>query len=195
LSDDDDWELLGKSAKGDAEAFGTLASRHYRPAVAFCRRVLGDHHGAEDVVQRGLLNVYRRRDRLEPRASFRTFLYRALLNLCLNEIARRKPVSAGEVDETDATDDAPVAPFARSCDPQSAIARRELREAIDAAVAKLGPKHRAALYLRDYEELSYGRIAEVLEASLSEVKIWIHRGRKRVAAMMGPYLERGEMPS
>jgi RNA polymerase sigma-70 factor (ECF subfamily) len=189
-----DWDLLRQSAEaGNVEAFGSLSRRHYRPAVAFCRQILGDHHRAEDVVQRGFLNVFRTRERHVERAQFRTFLYRVLLNLCLNELARRGGATAPA---DDGADDAP-AEFQdrRAVDPRAALERAELRDALDAAVNRLPPKHRAALYLRDFEGFAYDRIAETLEASLAEVKIWIHRGRKKLAVLLRPYLERGEMPA
>jgi RNA polymerase sigma-70 factor (ECF subfamily) len=190
-----DWELLRRSAAGgDSAAFGALAERHYRPAVAFCRQVLGDHHRAEDVVQRGFLNVFRTRDRHVERAQFRTFLYRVLLNLCLNELARR----GTNVRADDPGDDESATarlPDVRAIDPAAWAERAELRAVVESAVARLAPKHRAALYLREFEGLAYDRIAEILEASLAEVKIWIYRGRRKLAVLLAPYLERGELPA
>ncbi len=141
-------------------------------------------------MQRGFLNVFKTRERHVERAQFRTFLYRVLLNLCLNDLAKK---DARHVSTDD--DETARLPDVRAADPAAAVERAELRTAVDAAVARLAPKHRAALYLREYEGLAYDRIAEVLEASLAEVKIWIFRGRRRLAVLLAPYLERGEMPS
>lgn len=195
IADTSDWDLMRRSAVGgDSAAFGALAERHYGPAVAFCRQVLGDHHRAEDVVQRGFLNVFRTRDRHVERAQFRTFLYRVLLNLCLNELAKKDSRHVS-TDDHDGDDETSRLPDVRAADPSAAIEQAELRSVVAAAVARLAPKHRAALYLREYEGLAYDRIADVLEASLAEVKIWIFRGRRKLAVLLSPYLERGEMPS
>ncbi|HYC76266.1 MAG TPA: RNA polymerase sigma factor [Planctomycetota bacterium] len=193
LTEPSDWDLLRRTAADDRDAYAALVGRHYRPAVAFCRQVLGDHHRAEDVVQRGFLNIFRSAGRCEERARFKTFLYRVLLNLCLNEMERRAPLAPLGDEDGEASLAPPRGGFGRTPeDPRATLERSELRAVLDAAVARLPAKHRGALYLREYEGLAYEQIADVLEASLAEVKIWIHRGRKRLATLLRPYLERGE---
>ena len=60
------------------------------------------------------------------------------------------------------------------------------------AMERLRPEHKAALWLREHEGLGYQDIADALGASLGEVKIWIHRARRKLMDLMRGYLESGE---
>ncbi len=188
----DDWDLLQSSQEG-GKAYEEIVGKHYQSAFLFARQILGDDHRAEDVVQKAFVNIYVARDRMERRAKFRTFLFRVVTNLALNELKRKKPhPSLSEVhpDQDGGIGSSFSDPSTKS--PQAHLESQELGQMIDAALQKLPPKHRAALYLREYQQLTYARIAEVLEASMNEVKIWIHRGRSALQENLKPYLDRGE---
>ena len=93
-----DHDLMARAAKGDGRAFRTLAERHTGAALRLARRILGNGAMAEDVVQDALLRVWINAPRWRPEAAFRTWLYRIVVNLCLN--ARRRapdlPLDAAE---------------------------------------------------------------------------------------------------
>src|ERR1700754_17858 len=93
-----DHDLMARAAKGDGRAFRSLAERHGGAALRLARRVLGNEAMAEDVVQDALLRVWINAPRWRPEAAFRTWLYRIVVNLCLN--ARRRsphlPLDAAE---------------------------------------------------------------------------------------------------
>jgi RNA polymerase sigma-70 factor, ECF subfamily len=190
---DDDWALLKRTTAEDASGYEQLVEKHYSAAVAFCAQVVGDHHRAEDVVQRAFVNIFQARERIEDRAKFTTFLYKVLLNLSINELARKKgPVPLSSVVSAD---DAPAESLFQdlaSPDPTRQIETEECLEMIRRGVMQLSPKHRAALYLREYTQLSYNEIAAALDASLNEVKIWIFRGRNKLEEILKPYLEEGK---
>src|SRR6201988_3121689 len=93
-----DHDLMARAANGDERAFRTLAERHAGAALRLARRILGNEAIAEDVVQDALLRVWINAPRWRPEAAFRTWLYRIVVNLCLN--ARRRtpdlPLDAAE---------------------------------------------------------------------------------------------------
>lgn len=191
---DDDWELLRRATPDDTSSFERLVSRHYRQAVAFCQQILGDHQKAEDIVQKGFVNIFQARERYEHRARFKTFLFKVLLNLCINELNRKRgPIPLSSVAADDEGDLTGAHFHDRSSpDPTRGIESEEALAMIKKGVMQLPPKHRAALYLREYGQMPYAEIATALGASLGEVKIWIHRGRNRLQEILRPYLERGE---
>src|SRR5882762_6988628 len=95
-----DHDLMARTALGDARAFQTLARRHGGRALALARRILGNDAVAEEIVQDAFLRVWTHAPRWRPEAAFRTWLYRIVVNLCLN--ARRRPAdlpleAAGDV--------------------------------------------------------------------------------------------------
>src|ERR1044072_5787184 len=83
-----DHELMARAAKGEERAFRALAERHAGAALRLARRILGNEAMAEDVVQDALLRVWTNAPRWRPEAAFRPWLYRIVVNLCLN--ARRR---------------------------------------------------------------------------------------------------------
>src|SRR6478752_4280611 len=83
-----DHDLMARAAKGDERAFRTLAGRHAGAALRLARHILGNEAMAEDVVQDAFLRVWINAPRWRPEAAFRTWLYRIVVNLCLN--ARRR---------------------------------------------------------------------------------------------------------
>jgi len=191
VSELSDWELLARSSSEDASVFGELVRRHYKPAVAFCTQILGDHGLAEDAVQRGFLNIFRARHRYSEKARFRTFLYRVLMNQSLNQLQRR--TSAAQLSALTHDGEGEVAIHDRMApDPSDVAEEAEGRHMLRDAMERLRPEHKAALWLREHEGLGYQDIADALGASLGEVKIWIHRARRKLMDLMRGYLESGE---
>ena len=143
---------------------GVLELEPYRgELVAYCYRMLGSFHEAEDLVQETMLRAWKARDRYDPaRASERTWLYRIATNVCLSALAgrARRPLPSG----LGAPEEDPGAPLA----PASGIpwlepfpdarldagVRADMRLALVAAMQFLPPRQRAVLVLREVEVLS-----------------------------------------
>ncbi|MFT7616564.1 MAG: RNA polymerase sigma-70 factor (ECF subfamily) [Planctomycetota bacterium] len=188
----DEWDLL-EAKDGAAEAYEEIVQRHYQSAFQFARQILSDAQHAEDVVQKAFVNIYVTRERCQRRAKFKTFLFRVVSNLAINELNRKRPVaSVSEVMPDNREGGAFSFSDPDSIRPEAALESAELGQMIEAALQQLPPRHRAALYLREYQQMPYAGISEVLDASLNEVKIWIHRGRGALQKILKPYLDRGE---
>src|ERR1044072_1201736 len=84
-----DHDLMARAAQGDERAFRMLAQRHAAGAHRGARRIVGSEALAEDIVQDAFLRVWINAPRWRPDAAFRTWLYRIVVNLCLN--AKRRP--------------------------------------------------------------------------------------------------------
>src|SRR4051795_1895405 len=129
-----DHDLMARAAKGDERAFRTLAERHAAAAFRLARRILGNEAAAEDVVQDALLRVWVNAPRWRPEAAVRTWLYRIVVNLCLN--ARRR-VPDLPLDAAEHVPDAGLAP-----DEQLEVRERDRR--LTAAIDTLPGRQRAA---------------------------------------------------
>ena len=170
-----DHELMARAARGEERAFRTLAERHAGAALRLARRILGNEAMAEDIVQDALLRVWVNAPRWRPEAAFRTWLYRIVVNLCLN--ARRRtgdlPLeAAGEVA------DAGPAP-----DHQLQLDERDRRLA--AAIETLPQRQRAAIVLTYHEGLGKAEVAEVLDTSVSSVEALLVRAKRALRAAFG----------
>jgi RNA polymerase sigma-70 factor (ECF subfamily) len=167
-----DHDLMARAAKGDERAFRTLAQRHAGAALRLARRILGNEAAAEDVVQDALLRVWINAPRWRPEAAFRTWLYRIVVNLCLN--AKRRTVDL----PLDAAEH--VADVRPGADEQLGLHERDGQLA--AAIMSLPERQRAAVVLTYQEGLSNADAAEVLDTSISSVETLLVRARRTLRA-------------
>jgi RNA polymerase sigma-70 factor (ECF subfamily) len=165
----------------------------------FIHRYVQDPERAEDLSQEVFLRAYRARGRYRPTAGFRTWLFTIAVRLCLNDLRSRRrerrvivPLSSAGGAERDGGDDLLDSVADGGTERvQDAVERRELEEAIDAAIASLPPSQRSAILLVRFEDLSYREIAEILGLSVMAVKSLINRGRERLRECLKTYLGGG----
>jgi RNA polymerase sigma-70 factor (TIGR02960 family) len=202
---------LERARAGDEAAFRALTDPYRRELQVHCYRILGSVQDAEDLLQETLLAAWRGLDTFEARASLRTWLYRIATNRCLNALrdSKRRPQELPPMIE-------PPEPTRRSepvwLEPYpdalldglpdrapGPAARYETKEATAlafvAALARLPPRQRAALVLRDVLGFHADETAEMLETSQAAVKGALQRARATLAERLpGPDRERAPLP-
>jgi RNA polymerase sigma-70 factor (ECF subfamily) len=164
--------------------------------VAYCYRMLGSVHEAEDLTQETMLRAWRARARYDDtRASVRTWLYRIATNACLTALEgrARRPLPSG----LGAASDDVAAPLRPATDvpwlqpfPDARFdvgARSDLRLALVAAIQVLPPRQRAVLVLREVLEFSAAEVAEQLGSTTAAVNSALQRARAALAD--GPRIE------
>jgi RNA polymerase sigma-70 factor, ECF subfamily len=177
------------------EGFDRLVEPFRTELLAYCYRMLGSAHDAEDLVQDTYLRAWRARAQYdETRSSLRTWLYRIATNACLTalEVRGRRPLPSGLVAASD-----PTGPLVRgenvawlqplpdallgAGDPAAAaIDRASLRLAFAAALQHLSARQRGALILRDVLSFSASEAAEILGTTVVAVNSSLQRARARV---------------
>jgi RNA polymerase sigma-70 factor (ECF subfamily) len=176
--------LMQRIARNDTAAFDLLFQRHRRAVFSYTWRMVGDGPAAEDLTQECFLRVWRARERYQPTAQFRTWLFTIARRLALDEIKRRQThptvLAADIADDEDSTGTVESAAGVEGMNPQEIVMARELGRALDQALRDLPEEYREAALLRDVEGLSYEEIAGVLGCPLGTVKSRLNAARKRL---------------
>lgn len=164
-----DEALLELMRADDVEAYRALVERHMNRAFGVAMRVLKNPTDAEDVAQDAFVKAWTNRHRWEAgRAKFSTWLYRVVVNRCID--LRRLPREEWIDDVPEPADDAE--------DSVSLIHRRQVYGRLEDALGRLPTQQRVAVVLSYYEDLSNAEIAEVMSTSVSAVESLLKRGRK-----------------
>lgn len=173
MQDQGDEDLLVLVGGGDRQAYRILVERHGRRVLGMARRMTGNLAEAEDVAQEAFLRVWQRAaDWREKGAKFSTWLYRVVMNLCLDR-KRRKPMAPLEA-AGDPADERP--------DAETTLAAAERSQQVEAALARLPDRQRAALVLSYYEGLNNAAAAEALEISVAALESLLVRARRSLRA-------------
>ncbi|HLF69438.1 MAG TPA: sigma-70 family RNA polymerase sigma factor [Actinomycetota bacterium] len=157
----------------DIDALEQLLEKHRNRIFTHAFRVTRNRSDALDVTQEVFITVYKKSSSFRGASSFDTWLYRLTTNACYDLLRKRarQPVASAEIPEGSGRVD-------------DEIARVDDRLAVEAALASLSPEHRAALVMRELEDMTYEQIAEVLEVPVGTVKSRIARGRAALADLV-----------
>jgi RNA polymerase sigma-70 factor (ECF subfamily) len=185
---DPDVQLMLAVQRGDDRAFRTLFEKYAAPITSYAMQMVGSRARAEEITQDVFLQVYRHRAEYAPRARFVTWLYRMTSNACISEARRvEHRDTAYSMDQPmDGSGDPPP----QLADPEGitgeeSLARREVLDRLQAALAALPPQQRAAVLLARVEGMSYEEIASTLSCSVSAVKSLVHRATVNLRQQMG----------
>jgi RNA polymerase sigma-70 factor (ECF subfamily) len=153
-------------------------------AVAYCRSIIHDHQGAEDVVQETFAALLRGGYDLANQPV--SLLYRSLTNRCFNYLRDNRRARPQDFEADDA---APLVPAtADHDDPAVQMEKKELEAAIEAAFEALPARQRAALHLRVRMEQSHEEIAEALGTTSANAQVLVHRARAALKKLLEGYL-------
>ncbi|MCA8954047.1 MAG: sigma-70 family RNA polymerase sigma factor [Planctomycetes bacterium] len=171
-----DAELISAVLEGSEVAFGTLVDRYKDRLFRLLGRYCRDQVECEDLAQDVFLKVFRKLDTFQGGSAFFTWLYRIAVNTATDHLARASSRRLRlvedvvlEVNERDHDPENPAAPAMAA----------ELASVTRTILDKLPEKYRTILILREYEELSYVQISEVLQCNLGTVESRLFRARQR----------------
>jgi RNA polymerase sigma-70 factor (ECF subfamily) len=175
LSDED---LLARIADEDRSAFTILMRRHGKLVRGLALGFSGRAADAEDVTQEVFIMLWRRPDSWQPgKAAFSTWLYRVVINRCLDQARRqrmRRWLPFGDIDEP--PDEAPNA--------LDALAGRDRLAEVGHMIRTLPEKQRLALLLAVQGERSNIEIASILGVSEGAAEQLLVRARRRLRILI-----------
>ena len=181
LNDLADEQLVARSqASGCAESLDELLRRHLRKVRSLVFSMVLNHSRADDLTQEVFLRAIRGLKGFRAEAKFSTWLFRIAWNVLQDERSQR---------ETAFDDAKPLGALASSSDSPDRVAlQRELDQQIEAGLAGLSPKLRAAIVLTSLQQLSAEEAAKLEGCSTATMYWRIHEARRQLQARLANYL-------
>ena len=173
----DDGNLINRFKGDDVSGFEELVRKYQDRIYNLCRYMIQDTHDAEDAAQDVFVKAYRSLKDFKPDSSLYTWLYRIAVNTCLDYKKKSRPEQSEDeslIDELASTEPSP----------EQRYQSKEIGQAIQLALQKLPEHLRAAIVLKEIEDLSYDEIAEVLHTSAGTVKSRISRAREELRQLL-----------
>lgn len=198
----DDTELLKRLLAGEQQAFRELVSTYQGAMRAVAYAIVGSRH-ADEAVQDAWLSVVRNIGGFESRSSLKTWLLTITANAAKNRYKQNRrevllddlPSPHGTIDDDRFSADGHwlLAPLAWHQDtPEALLAENELRECLEHTLLSLPQLQSSVLVLRERQGLALEEICNLLDISLSNVRVLVHRARLKVFATVEHFEETGE---
>lgn len=177
LSDD---QIIERTLAGETDAFSLLVRRWERPIYGLSYRMLGKDEDARDVCQETFLAAFRNLRKFRGDARFSSWLYRIALNACHSKLRKQSSAPEHSIDYQDedgrkyeiADTDAELMPDRLQRDQRADYVRKALQA--------LPGEMRQVIIMKEYEDLTFAEIAEILEIPISTVKSRLYTGLQQM---------------
>ncbi len=179
--DESDRRLVDQAKAGEPAACDALARRHRRAAYLLALQLLGNRDDAMDVTQDAMLRFFSTLKSFDAARRVQPWLLTIVRNQVRDLWRRRRRRPADAAAESDALVGQLAAP---QPSPEADLHRRELKERVWRALADLPADKREIIVLRDFHDLSYGDIAQVLGIPIGTVMSRLHGARRRLRAKL-----------
>ncbi len=167
--------LIRLCQRGDKHAYGLLVGHYKERAYYSALGLVSSHNAALDLSQEAFVRAYRSIKKLEPGRKFFTWFYQILRNLCFNHLRDRsrhaRPFSEISYQEIQSIVDA-------SQDASDRLEHDELKAAVWRAINSLKESYKEIIILKDFQDMSYNEIADILECPIGTVMSRLYSARK-----------------
>ena len=170
-----DEELVILAQKGQLEAFEVLVKRYKQKAYRIAFDFTRDREEAKDLSQEAFLRAFAHLKDFDLRASFYTWFYRILVNLCLDYRRRRGRISWEPLDDKAERAAERSKTTNTTSSPDQEATAREISRRVGAALNALPPKQRTVFLLKNNEGFSISEIAKIMRSAEGTVKAHLHR--------------------
>jgi RNA polymerase sigma-70 factor (ECF subfamily) len=180
--------LIQRCLQGDQTAWDAIVRQYWRKVFNVAYKFVGRHDLAEDLTQDIFLKIFRSLDTFDRRANFQTWLISVSRNLCIDHyrsVRKERQTIDRDVDASE------LSPASTDGGPMAALEQRDRVTLLRDALAGLPETLRAAVVMRDIQELSYQEIASALRLPEGTVKSRINRGRTELARQIRKIQEAG----
>jgi RNA polymerase sigma-70 factor (ECF subfamily) len=176
--DGTDNQLIDRALGGETDAFGTLVRRWERPIYGLTLRMLGHTEDARDATQETFISAYTNLKSFRGDAKFSSWLYRIALNVCHSRLRRRTGRHDASLDQQlEESGFEPLSPEAASDDK---LLGEQVGAHVRRALAAIPAEMRQVVIMKEYEDLKFHEIAEILDIPVSTVKTRMYTGLREL---------------
>jgi|SRR5579863_8359097 len=180
-----DEQLVDAARKGEMGAFEELVARHRDKIYARAFSMMRNEDEAIDLSQEAWVKSWQRLEQFHGESSFGTWVTRIVINLCLDQLRKRKRHQTESIEEMDEESGGVERQMpAVTVNPTERLERGELRAKIDDALKQLSHEHRTALVLHEFEDMDYKEIAKTMNCSIGTVMSRLFYARRKMAALL-----------
>jgi RNA polymerase sigma-70 factor (ECF subfamily) len=172
-------ELMLSLSRGDFQALEIIVSRFQKKIWNIAFRFLGNEEEAQDITQEIFLKIFEAAPQYRVTASFQSYLFRIVTNLCLDHIRKKQPVYLENFPDIESENPSPI----------ETILHQEQSTAVFRAIAQLPPGQRLTVVLKYFENLKYSEIADAMNISEKAVERLLARGRASLEKMLSIFFE------
>jgi len=182
-----DEELLVLYRNGEAGAMDQLVARYKNAICAFVYRMDRRPSDSEDIAQEVFLKVHEFRHTFDPGRKFSTWIFGIAHNICLNRVRKDKWFAFWPKESPDS--DKPKEFESPGLSPRDAAEEKERAELVKKCIQALPFLQKECLVLREYENMDYKEIADVIKKPIGTVRILLYSARQNLKATLLPYIE------
>ena len=181
----DDFEVVRRAQQGDTAAFEELVRNYDQTVLRLAMHITGSQEDAQDIYQEAFLRAYRNLDRFRFECSFYTWIYRIVVNLCVDHV--RKNRNHNKTVSTEISEDGEEGVIVEriphphpATNPERSMVSVELRRCILAALHRLSPRERVVFELRHYQGMKLQTVAVLLQTTENTIKNTLFRATQKL---------------
>ena len=173
-----DNQLIDRVLGGESDAFSLLVRRWERPIYGLTLRMLGHSEDARDATQETFISAYSNLKSFRGDAKFSSWLYRIALNVCHSRLRKRS--GRGDASLEQQREDVGFEPAASQAGADEQMYDEQIGVSVRRALAAIPTEMRQVIVMKEYEDLKFHEIAEILDIPVSTVKTRMYTGLREL---------------
>jgi len=180
---DEDQQAIKDCQLGKTESYRILVDKYKTRAYYAALLVIGNRDDAFDLSQEAFYKAFRAIKSFQPGKNFYTWYYKILKNLCINHYKRikRRNIVFSDADEFEG----PSLYLSSAPNPEQLFEENEMRDILWKGLMDIKKEDREIIMLKEFNEMSYKEIAEVLNIPVGSVMSRLYYARKKLAKILG----------
>ncbi|MFQ5708068.1 MAG: RNA polymerase sigma factor [bacterium] len=183
--------LIKEAQRGNILAFESLVKRYDRQVLQLAYSMVNNVTDAQDIYQEVFIKVYQNLPRFRLKSKFSTWLYRIVVNACINYRKKhsRRRLQSLEAESTEAADSKREHVPCDQLNPEETVLNQELSSEINLALEQLSTQQKSVFILRHYHGHKLRDIAEIMHCSEGTIKNYLFRATRNLQMLLTEYAQ------